>query len=136
MKKIKEENGRGQVLTIGTAKALIGKTIETYMQGFVNQSYRNKFVVGDIMSEYDYYKTLDEDCFPDASGHRNRAELWDEIMSDTQLARVQNKMLLLNGEGKRTGIYANRYVGSDDSLRFQRSDDGRWTWFVWFVEAQ
>jgi hypothetical protein len=48
--------------TTGTAKALIGKTIETYMQGFAAQSCRDKFVVGDIMSEYDYYKTLDEDC--------------------------------------------------------------------------
>ena len=114
------DNGQAQVLTIESAKALRGKKIATICFGYADQTYTDEFYVGDLVSELEYYRTLEEDCFPDEFGNTNRAEYWESYMSAEELRRRKNKMLLLDDEDRKTYIFsdvADEYMWKSDEDR-------------------
>jgi hypothetical protein len=89
-------------LTVEEAKKLKGKQIQVICKGYSGY-YTLVFVVGDIVSELEYYRTLKEDCFP-KDGFCNRAEYWEQILSKEQIERAKNNMLLLREDGRRTDL--------------------------------
>lgn len=124
MRRLFEEN-KTQVLTIERAKELKGKSISTIYFGYKGQDGIDEFVVGDIISELEYYRNLKEDCYPDAKGHKNRAEYWESYMTDEQLEAHRSKNILLTEDGRNTCIFE-----CGEGV-FYCSDWGR---FVYYVE--
>ena len=84
------ENGKTHLLTIEKAKELKGKTISTIYFGYSGQDGVDNFVVGEVMSELEYYRNLKEDCFPDKYGFKNRAEYWESYMNKEKLEEKKN----------------------------------------------
>ncbi len=119
--------GKMQDLTLKKAMELKGKRIETIAFGYAGQDVIDNFVVGDIVSEYDYYKFIaKEDCFPNEKGHQNRAEYWESYMTPEQLREVKNRLILLRKDGTQT----NMFIGADGKT-FCCSDADR---FVSYIE--
>lgn len=124
----KIESGEAKVLTLAAANELKGKTIHTMYYGYRgNYLSVETFVVGEVVSELEYYRTQPAD------GWNNRAEYWESYMTEDQLRRTREKMMLLDGDGKSTFIYIPekycRWCGEDV---FVCSEDDRQ---VYFVEA-
>lgn len=102
-------------LTIEKAKELKGKKIQTIYFGYAHQDDTFEFVVGDLVSELEYYRNLKEDRFPNEKGHKNRAEEWESWMTKEQLQRHKDTLLLTDSEGKYTYIqYQPAYDFSGD----------------------
>ena len=47
-----------QILTVDIAKSLIGKRIQTAYSGYSGQDGDDTFVVGQVISELEYYRNL------------------------------------------------------------------------------
>lgn len=119
--------GKLKYLTLSEAIKLRGKRIETIYFGYAGQDGIDNFVVGNVVSEYDYYKFYaKEDGFPNEKGYQNRAEYWESYLSAVDLARVRNRLILLREDGSNTDIF----VGIDGET-FCCSDADR---FVSFLE--
>lgn len=88
-------------LTLAAAKSLKGKHIQTIFFGYAHQDGTDDFVVGDIVSELEYYRNLKEDCFPNDKGHKNRAEYWESYMTPKQL-KAKERLILLREDGSQT----------------------------------
>lgn len=91
-------------LTVEAAKELKGKKIQTIYFGYAHQDNTFEFVVGDLVSELEYYRNLKEECYPDKNGHKNRAEYWESYMTAEQLKERKDTLLLTDSEGKYTYI--------------------------------
>lgn len=121
--------GKMQDLTLKKAMELKGKRIKTIAFGYAGQDVIDNFVVGDIVSEYDYYKFIaKEDCFPNEKGHQNRAEYWESYMTPERLTAVKNNLMLLRKDNTLTYISLG-YNGET----FSCGDLDR---FVSFIEVQ
>lgn len=106
------KNGTAQCLTIEAARKLEGKTIQTFYYGCDSeQDYTETFTVGKLVSEWEYYRNLKEDCYPDKNGFKNRTEYWESFMSQEQINRSKNQLELLRSDGTPTYI---RYTPEDD----------------------
>lgn len=130
MKTIKEmkelvDDGIAQPLTLDAARSLKGQKIQTVYYGYNNVFRTDEFVVGDVMSELDYYRQLKEDCYPNKHGFNNRAEEWEHIMSRDRLQEKREKMMLLKDDGQPTYMYCYIY---DDV--FHCSDDDRIVFYI------
>jgi len=88
-------------LTLTAAKSLKGKHIQTIFFGYAHQDGTDDFVVGDIVSELEYYRNLKEECFPNEKGHENRAEYWESYMTPKQL-KAKERLILLREDGSQT----------------------------------
>lgn len=119
--------GKLKYLTLSDAIKLRGKRIETIYFGYAGQDGIDNFVVGNVVSEYDYYKFYaKEDGFPKEEGYQNRAEYWESYLPAKQLVRLKNTLILLREDGSQT----NMFVGIDGET-FCSSDEDR---FVSFLE--
>ncbi|MBR6604900.1 MAG: hypothetical protein IKK92_03380, partial [Prevotella sp.] len=78
---------------------------------YAHQDHTNEFVVGDLVSEWEYCRNLKEDCFPDEKGHQNRTEYWASYMTAEQIKRCKEKLVLTTEEGELTYI---NYTPEDD----------------------
>ena len=52
-----------QILTVEIAKSLIGKRIQTVYSGYRGQDGDDTFVIGQVVSELEYYRNLKEECY-------------------------------------------------------------------------
>lgn len=119
--------GKLNYLTLSDAIKLRGKRIETIYFGYAGQDCIDNFVVGNVVSEYDYYNFYaKEDGFPNEEGYQNRAEYWESYLPAAQLVRLKNRLILLRKDGSQT----NLFVGIDGET-FCCSDEDR---FVSFLE--
>jgi hypothetical protein len=105
------ERGEAQFLTIEAARELKGKKIQTIYFGYAHQDGTDEFVVGDLVSEWEYYRNLKEDCYPDEKGYQNRTEYWASYMTPAQIKRSKEQLELTTAEGWLTYI---RYTPEDD----------------------
>lgn len=99
------DEGKAQVLTIEKVKELKGKSITTIYFGYQGQDGIDHFIVGDVVSELEYYRNLKEDCYPDRKGHKNRAEYWESYMTEKQLEERRNTYFLITADGRNTHIF-------------------------------
>lgn len=120
-----------QPLTLEIAKTLKGQKIQTIYYGYEHQDHTDEFVVGEVMSNLEYYRQLKEDCFPDKAGHQNRAEYWESYMSEERLQDERDKMILLQADGTPTYMYCGRQFLYQDI--FHCSDEDR---IVYYIEAE
>ena len=119
--------GKLNYLTLSNILKLKGKRIETIYSGYAGQDGIDNFIVGNVVSEYDYYKYIaKEDGFPNKEGYQNRAEYWEAVLPAAHLVRLKNRLILLREDGSRT----NLFVGNDGGT-FCCSDEDR---FVSFLE--
>ena len=119
--------GKLNYLTLSDAIKLRGKRIETIYLGYAGQDGIDNFVVGNVVSEYDYYNFYaKEDGFPNEEGYQNRAEYWEAFLPAAHLVRLKNRLILLRKDGSQT----NMFVGIDGET-FCCSDEDR---FVSFLE--
>ena len=118
-------NGQTELLTLDKAKILKGRRIQTIYFGYAGPDGTNEFVVGEIVSELEYYRNLKEDCFPNKNGNMNRAEYWESFMTPAQLEDCRNKLLLLREDGSYTCIF----LGVDHST-FACTDADRFVSFI------
>lgn len=81
--------GELKELTIEAAQALKGKRIKTLYFGYAGQDGVDDFVVGNIISEYDYYLNCPSETegrFPDEKGNKNLIDYWKSCgYSDTMI---------------------------------------------------
>ena len=96
-----------EILTVESAKALKGKKIQILNFGYAHQDTTDEFVIGDVMSELEYYRQLKEDCYPDKHGHMNRAEYWESYMTPEQLKKHRETLVVVNDNGENTYIFYN-----------------------------
>jgi hypothetical protein len=124
------KSGKAQILTVSLAESLKGKRIRTVYFGYHGQNGVDDFVVGNVVSEYEYYRNLKEDCFNDhPKGFKNRAEYWESYMSPDRIGETKNTLVLLSADGKNTRIFASK----ENNGAFTCSDSDR---FVYFVEHE
>ena len=105
------ERGEAKLLTIEAARELKGKKIQTFHFGYSHQDHTYEFVVGDLVSRWDYNRNLKEDCFPDEKGHQNRTEYWASFMTAEQIKRTKDTLELTTEDGLQTCIL---YTPEDD----------------------
>jgi len=121
-------NKSAKILTIDIANQLKGKRIATIYFGYHGQDGIDEFIVGDIISELDYNRNLQEDCFVNhPKGYKNRAEYWESYMTSDQLKKYRNQYLLLAVDGRNTWIRAHE----ENDGAFTCSDSDR---FVYYIE--
>ena len=116
-----------QVLTVEIAKSLFGKRIQTVYSGYRGQDGDDNFVIGQVVSELEYYRNLKEECYENDPKFKNRAEYWESYMSEKQLSEAKSKMVLITADGRNTFIYAHSF----NNGAFTCSDSDR---FVYYVE--
>ena len=116
-----------QNLTANIAKSLIGKRIQTAYSGYSGQDGDDTFVVGQVISELEYYRNLKEECYQNNPKFKNRAEYWESYMTKEQLLDA-NKMVIITAVGRNTFIYAHHF----NDGAFTCSDSDR---FVYYVEV-
>lgn len=127
--RIAVENKSARVLTIDLANELKGHKIATLYFGYRGQDGIDEFVVGDVVSELEYYRNLKEDCYiNDPKGFKNRAEYWESYMTESQLSRYKNTMIIIAADGRNTFIRAHE----ENQGAFTCSDVDR---FVYFLEV-
>lgn len=91
----KIDNGEAKVLTVEDAKKLRGKNIEWMYFGYEgNYNSVEEMTVGDIVSEWDYYKT--QPC----EGYDSRTAYWESYMDDKRINSLKNTLLLMGDNGK------------------------------------
>ena len=90
----KIDNGEAKVLTVEAAKQLKGKRILYFYFAYnINKETVKELVVGDVVSEWDFYKT--QPC----PGYSNRTEMWEETLEEERIEEHKNRLLLLSAEG-------------------------------------
>lgn len=117
-----------QTLTVEIAQTLIGKRIKTAYSGYLGQDGDDEFIVGEVISELEYYRQKKEECFQKSdSKFKNRAEYWESYMTEKQLKERSEKLLIITADGRNTYIYADPF----NKGMFTCSDSDR---FVSFTE--
>ena len=90
----KIDNGEAKVLTVEAAKKLKGKHILYFYFGYnPNKETVKELVVGDIVSEWEYYKN--EPCI----GYSSRTEMWENECDEERIEEHKNRLLLLSANG-------------------------------------
>lgn len=115
-----------QILTVEIAKSLIGKRIQTVYSGYRGQDGDDTFVIGQVVSELEYYRNLKEECYQNNPKFKNRAEYWESYMNERQLSEAKNKMVLITDDGRNTFIYAHPF----NNGAFTCSDSDRFVYYV------
>ena len=64
-----------QILTVEIAKSLIGKRIQTVYSGYRGQDGDDTFVIGQVVSELEYYRNLKEECYQNNPKFKNQKRL-------------------------------------------------------------
>ena len=128
MYKLQKEN-KLEILTVNSAKALKGKKIQILNFGYAHQDTTDVFVIGDVMSELEYYRQLKEECYPDAKGHKNRAEEWESFMTPAQLKDKRETLVIVKDDGQSSFIGYNPKYDYDNSKTFYLGDVDRLVWF-------
>ena len=128
MYKLQKEN-KLEILTVNSAKALKGKKIQILNFGYAHQDTTDVFVIGDVMSELEYYRQLKEECYPDAKGHKNRAEEWESFMTPAQLKDKRETLVIVKDDGQSSFIRYNPKYDYDNSKTFYLGDVDRLVWF-------
>lgn len=91
----KIDKGEAKVLTVELAKELNGKVIDWMYFGYEgNQNHVYRMLVGEIVSEWEYYKT--QPC----DGYESRTAYWKTYMNEDRIRSLKNTLLLLDSEGK------------------------------------
>lgn len=108
-------------LTIEDAKRLQGKKVLVYYPGYLDQDGTIEFVIGEVVSELEYYRHHEKGY---KGKYPNRAEEWESRMNPSELQEHENKLLLLDHEGNRTYLYTYK-----DSGVFNCGDDDRYCKF-------
>jgi hypothetical protein len=90
-------------LTLDNVKELTGKTIEVRYPGYKHQGGTKTFVVGEVISEYEYAK---RDTSISNPNFANRAEYWESFMDKKEIQGMKQKICILTAEGKNTFIRA------------------------------
>lgn len=122
---MKIEKGEAKVLTLEAAKLLKGKSIIwTYFGYEHNQQDIYETIVGDIMTELDYYETQPMD------GWTSRAAYWRSYMKKEQLDRFNKTLVLLNDKRELTHIKCHLTSGYFDEPTFTCSDEDRCVFFL------
>lgn len=123
----KIENGEAKVLTVEAARTLRGKRILLMYFGYEgNENEVLEMTVGDIVSEYDYYKKQPME------GYSSRAAYWKSYMNAGQLQDTKDKLILLDEEGNDSShiyAYTNRY-NFYDVPTFTCSDADREVYYI------
>ncbi len=118
-------NKTAKVLTLDLAKQLIGKRIQTIYFGYRGQDGVDDFVIGKIVSKLEYNRNITEECFKNhPKGFKNRAEYWESYMSESELSKAKNRLVLVSNRGEDRAIY------SDDNEVFFCSDIDRYVYFI------
>lgn len=116
-----------EILTLKKAQELKGKRIGYSACGDpANGKYTGEVVVGDIISEWDYYKT--QPC----EGWESRTAEWESWMTDKQKDEAKNTMLLLDENGNFQPYFIKAYCGKYsyfDEDTFSLSDADRPVFF-------
>lgn len=115
-----------QVLTVEIAKSLLGQRIQTVYSGYRGQDGDENFVIGQVVSELEYYRNLKEECYQNNPKFKNRAEYWESYMTEKQLSEHRNKMVIITADGRNTFIYAHSF--NDGS--FTCSDSDRFVYYI------
>lgn len=113
-------------LSIENAQNLLGKKVQIYYPGYLDQDGTNVFSVGKIVSEIDYYRFYD-DSFSNEK-YKNRAEYWESYMTPEQLYEHSNKLCLLDADNKLT--YCFSYKEGPDAGFFFCGDVFRYVKFL------
>ena len=123
----KIENGEAKVLDVEAARTLKGKRILWMYFGYEgNENTVQEMTVGDIVSEYDYYKKQPME------GYSSRAAYWESYMNAGQLQDTKEKLILLDEEGNDSShiyVYTNRY-NFYDVPTFTCSDADREVYYI------
>ena len=128
MYQLQKEN-KLEVLTVNSAKSIKGKKIQILNFGYAHQDHTEEFVIGDVMSELEYYRQLKEECYPDAKGHKNRAEEWESFMTPAQLKDKRETLVIVKDNGQSSFIRYNPKYDYDNSKTFYLGDVDRLVWF-------
>ena len=107
-----------KTLTLNVAKSLKGKTIKYSAEGY-NRTYVGKLTIGEIISEWDYYKT--QPC----PGYPSRTAEWETWMSPEQVLNAKNKLILLDEEGNNKHYiycYLNSGYFNEDTFTLSDAD--------------
>lgn len=123
------EAGKASLLTVRIAEQLKGKKISTIYFGYRGQDGFDEFVIGEVVSEIEYYRNLKEECYLNDPKFKNRAEYWESYMTEKQLLEVKNTLVIITADGRYTCIRAHQ----ENDGAFTCSDRDR---FVWFVEYE
>ena len=115
-----------QILTVDIAKSLIGQRIQTVYSGYRGQDGDDSFVIGQVVSELEYYRNLKEECYQNDPKFNNRAEYWESYMTEKQLSEHRNKMVIITADGRNTFIYAHH----SNNGAFTCSDSDRFVYYV------
>lgn len=115
-----------QILTVDIAKSLIGQRIQTVYSGYRGQDGDDSFVIGQVVSELEYYRNLKEECYQNDPKFKNRAEYWESYMTEKQLSEHRNKMVIITADGRNTFIYAHHF----NNGAFTCSDSDRYVYFM------
>lgn len=124
------KEGMLKLLTVDVAKSLKGKKIQILNFGYKKQDHTEEIVVGEILSELEYYRQLKEECYPDKNGFKNRAEEWESRMSAEQLKACKEKLVLVKPDGKSSCIFYDPredYLGNN---AFYMGDTDRPVWYT------
>ena len=121
----KIESGEAKVLTVEAARSLEGKAIYwMYFGSHENQNQVYTCVIGNIVSEIQYYET--QPC----EGFSSRAEYWRSYMKERQLDEKENTLILLDEDGKDTLMRARLKNSFFDVPTFTCSDADRECYFL------
>ena len=124
-------NGTAQVLTLEKAQQLKGKKIRTIYFGYQHQDGVDEFVVGDIISELEYYRNLKEESYQNDPKFNNRAEYWESYMTELQLDDRKTRLLLLRQEGTSANFSCHtKYDNFYKEPTFTGSDADREVYFI------
>lgn len=94
--------GELKELTIEAAQALKGKRIKTLYFGYAGQDGVDDFVVGNIISEYDYYLNCPSETegrFPDEKGNKNLIDYWKSRGFFDVIEESKKTLYLLDSDG-------------------------------------
>jgi hypothetical protein len=111
-------NREFQDLTLERAKSLKGKTI-VYNYPYNQSRLPKKMTVGDIISVWDYNKTQPME------GWANRTEQWASWMTEKEIEREKNMLMLLNADGTDSYLYCESLVNWEEGPTFHCSDSDR-----------
>lgn len=113
------QNNQASYLTVDVAKSIKGKEIIAYAPGYRDQYVCERFIVGDVISEWDL-AAQDKS----ADGFENRQDYWASFFSETRVKQSQMKIVLLKESGESTYMFAH------EGSIFSCGDVNRWVSFV------
>lgn len=107
-----------KTLTLNVAKTLKGKRIRYSAEGY-DRTYSGELTAGEIVSEWDYYKT--QPC----PGYPSRTAEWETWMRPERIREAKNKLILLDEEGNNKHYiycYLNSRFFNEDTFTLSDAD--------------